>query len=129
MNIHSAGVGAGDQRRTQPGSSQEGGRHPAKCRYKLPSGAGLFFLLPFFPSFLHFCTASVLRGWGSGDATEPGRRAPAVCLSISRSLCDLCSFSFVSLSTGVVAGQFRLHKLLAGTPGLGAGKGQRAPCE
>lgn len=28
-----------------------------------------------------------------------------------------------------VAGQFLLHKLLAGTPGLGAGKGQRAPCE
>lgn len=48
MNIHSAGVGAGDQRRTQPGSSPEGGRHPAKCRYKLPSGAGLSFLFPLF---------------------------------------------------------------------------------
>lgn len=115
MNIHSAGVRVGDQRRTRQGSlGRVVGIQPNA--YKLPSGAGLSF----FFLHLHFCSASV-----TGDLVTPLHRGTElllfVCLSVGRSLCDLRSFFFVSLPTGVCRGQVHVTQ----TPGWGTGVGRR----
>lgn len=122
MNIHSAGVRVGDQRRTRQGSpGRVVGIQPNA--YKLPSGAGLSF----FFLHLHFCSASV-----TGDLVTPLHRGTElllfVCLSVG--LCVIfVPFSLSPYPRVSVAGKFMLHKLLAGAPGLGAGKGQGEPCE